>query len=76
MSGGADKDRIAEFTEFRQRMNQRILVTPRSLTQEPHPHVERMRELGFEIVYSTAGAMPSLTVPPAAWPGAASFPPA
>lgn len=40
-------------------MNQRILVTPRSLTQEPHPHVERMRELGFEIVYSTAGAMPT-----------------
>ncbi|MBY2912340.1 phosphoglycerate dehydrogenase [Rhizobium leguminosarum] len=40
-------------------MNQRILVTPRSLTQEPHPHVERMRERGFEIVYSTAGAMPS-----------------
>ncbi|WP_113197050.1 phosphoglycerate dehydrogenase [Rhizobium sp. UBA1881] len=40
-------------------MNQRILVTPRSLTQEPHPDVERMREQGFEIVYSTAGAMPN-----------------
>lgn len=40
-------------------MNQRILVTPRSLTAEPHPDVERMRESGFEIVYSTAGAMPS-----------------
>lgn len=40
-------------------MNQRILVTPRSLTAEPHPEVERLRDLGFEIVYSTAGAMPS-----------------
>jgi D-3-phosphoglycerate dehydrogenase len=40
-------------------MNQRILVTPRSLTQEPHPDIERMRDQGFEIVYSTAGAMPS-----------------
>jgi D-3-phosphoglycerate dehydrogenase len=40
-------------------MNQRILVTPRSLTAEPHPQVERLRDLGFEIVYSTAGAMPT-----------------
>jgi D-3-phosphoglycerate dehydrogenase / 2-oxoglutarate reductase len=40
-------------------MNQRILVTPRSLTAEPHPEVERLRDLGFEIVYSTAGAMPT-----------------
>lgn len=40
-------------------MNERILVTPRSLTVEPHPEVERMRESGFEIVYSTPGAMPS-----------------
>jgi D-3-phosphoglycerate dehydrogenase len=40
-------------------MKQRILVTPRSLTAEPHPEVERLRDLGFEIVYSTAGAMPT-----------------
>ncbi|MEA3533892.1 phosphoglycerate dehydrogenase [Rhizobium sp. CC-YZS058] len=40
-------------------MNQRILVTPRSLTAEPHPDVERLREQGFDIVYSTAGAMPT-----------------
>ncbi len=40
-------------------MSQRILVTPRSLTVEPHPEVERMRESGFEIIYSTAGAIPS-----------------
>lgn len=40
-------------------MGQRILVTPRSLTAEPHPEVERLRELGFDIVYSTAGAMPT-----------------
>jgi D-3-phosphoglycerate dehydrogenase len=40
-------------------MNQRILVTPRSLTAEPHPDIERLRERGFDIVYSTAGAMPT-----------------
>ncbi len=40
-------------------MNQRILVTPRSLTAEPHPDVERLKENGFEIVYSTAGVMPT-----------------
>jgi D-3-phosphoglycerate dehydrogenase len=40
-------------------MNGRILVTPRSLTVEPHPDVERLKGSGFEIVYSTAGAMPT-----------------
>ena len=40
-------------------MNARILVTPRSLTAEPHPEVERLRQKGFEIVYSTAGATPT-----------------
>ena len=40
-------------------MNERILVTPRSLTAEPHPDIERLRGLGFDIVYSTAGAMPT-----------------
>jgi D-3-phosphoglycerate dehydrogenase len=39
--------------------NERILVTPRSLTAEPHPDIERLRERGFDIVYSTAGAMPT-----------------
>jgi D-3-phosphoglycerate dehydrogenase len=37
----------------------RILVTPRSLTASPHPAVEAMRENGHEIVYSTAGCLPS-----------------
>lgn len=40
-------------------MNARILVTPRSLTAEPHPEVERLRQKGFEIIYSKAGATPS-----------------
>ena len=40
-------------------INKRILVTPRSLTAEPHPDIERLRERGFDIVYSTAGAMPT-----------------
>lgn len=34
-------------------MRERILVTPRWLTMEPHAHVERLRELGWEIVHST-----------------------
>jgi len=38
---------------------ERILVTPRSLTAEPHPDIERLRENGFEIVYCRAGATPS-----------------
>ena len=40
-------------------MRQRILVTPRSLTAEPHREIERMRESGFDIVYSTPGAIPT-----------------
>lgn len=40
-------------------MGGRILVTPRSLTAEPHPEVERLRGLGFEVVYSAPGATPS-----------------
>ncbi len=39
-------------------MGQRILVTPRSLTAEPHPHIEGLREAGFDIVYSTPGKTP------------------
>ncbi|MFB2552446.1 phosphoglycerate dehydrogenase [Ensifer soli] len=37
----------------------RILVTPRSLTSEPHPDIERLRERGFDIVYCRAGQIPS-----------------
>ncbi|NRP74633.1 Hydroxypyruvate reductase [Ensifer psoraleae] len=37
----------------------RILVTPRSLTAEPHPDVERLRDGGFDVVYSRAGATPT-----------------
>lgn len=40
-------------------MRGRILVTPRSLTAEPHPEVERLRGNGFEIVYSSAGQTPT-----------------
>ena len=40
-------------------MVRRILVTPRSLTADPHPEVERLRDVGFDIVYSTPGAMPT-----------------
>lgn len=36
----------------------RILVTPRSLTETPHPAVEGLRQHGFDIVYSTPGKLP------------------
>jgi D-3-phosphoglycerate dehydrogenase / 2-oxoglutarate reductase len=40
-------------------MNHRILVTPRSLTEAPHPSVENLRNLGIDIVYSKPGKLPS-----------------
>lgn len=39
-------------------MGERILVTPRSLTERPHPAVEALRATGAEIVYSTPGKLP------------------
>lgn len=36
----------------------RVLITPRSLTETPHPLVEGLRQQGFDIVYSTAGKLP------------------
>jgi len=36
----------------------KILITPRSLTQEPHPEVEGLKARGFEIVYATPGQTP------------------
>ena len=37
----------------------RILVTPRSVTSEGHPALERLARAGFEIVMSPAGTMPA-----------------
>jgi len=37
----------------------RILVTPRSLTREPHPAVDLLREAGYEVVSAPAGRQPS-----------------
>jgi len=37
----------------------RILVTPRSVTSEGHPALERLTRAGFEIVMSPAGKMPA-----------------
>ncbi len=39
-------------------MTKRVLVTPRSLTAEPHPRVEALRDHGFDVVYSTPGHLP------------------
>ncbi|HVL55824.1 MAG TPA: phosphoglycerate dehydrogenase, partial [Burkholderiaceae bacterium] len=37
----------------------RILVTPRSLTERPHPALLRLQQAGYEPVCSTPGATPS-----------------
>ncbi|MDB5523944.1 MAG: oxidoreductase [Rhizobium sp.] len=39
-------------------MRHEIFVTPRSLTEAPHPAVEAMIGHGVEIVYATAGKLP------------------
>jgi D-3-phosphoglycerate dehydrogenase len=36
-----------------------ILVTPRSLTSDPPPALDRLTRAGFELVFSTPGATPS-----------------
>ncbi len=36
----------------------RILVTPRSLTKGGHPALERLKEAGYQVVFSTPGAQP------------------
>jgi hypothetical protein len=33
MSGGSEKDRVAEFTAFRKRMNERILAEPNQVVR-------------------------------------------
>lgn len=37
---------------------QRILVTPRSLTREPHPAVELLRNSGYQVITPQAGRQP------------------
>ena len=37
----------------------RVLVTPRSLTEQPHPAIEAMTAYGLSIIYSSAGKTPS-----------------
>ena len=39
-------------------MQLRVLVTPRSLTEQPHPAIEAMRAYGIDVVYSQAGQQP------------------
>ena len=36
----------------------RVLVTPRSLTETRHPALRRLREAGFDVVCSTPGVLP------------------
>lgn len=36
----------------------KILITPRSLTQTPHPAMKRLQDSGYEVVYTTKGETP------------------
>ena len=40
-------------------MKQRILITPRSLTQSPSPDLEPLEKAGYQLVYASAGQMPT-----------------
>jgi len=37
----------------------KILVTPRSLTKDGHPSLDRFKEAGYEVIFSTPGQQPS-----------------
>lgn len=37
----------------------KILVTPRSVTRDGHPSLQRLRDAGFEVVCSTSGRQPA-----------------
>ncbi|MHC4201359.1 MAG: phosphoglycerate dehydrogenase, partial [Planctomycetota bacterium] len=39
-------------------MAKKILVTPRSLTRDGHPALDRLKEAGFEVVFCTRGKQP------------------
>ena len=38
---------------------QKILITPRSLTKNDHPALDKLRKAGFELVFSSPGRLPS-----------------
>lgn len=38
---------------------ERILVTPRSLTEHPHPAIGQLQTAGFEVIFSAPGLLPS-----------------
>ena len=40
-------------------MADKILITPRSLTKEPHPDLDRLRAAGYSLVFCSAGQQPS-----------------
>jgi len=37
----------------------KILITPRSLTRDGHPALDRLKDAGYELIFSTPGAFPS-----------------
>lgn len=39
-------------------MPEKILVTPRSVTRDGHPSLEKLREAGYEVIFCTPGAQP------------------
>jgi len=37
----------------------KVLITPRSLTRDGHPSLDKLRDAGYEILFATAGKQPS-----------------
>ena len=40
-------------------MTEKILITPRSLTKDSHPHLGRLTSAGYELVFSSPGKQPA-----------------
>ena len=39
-------------------MAKRILVTPRSVTRDGHPALQRLKDCGYEVLFSSPGKQP------------------
>lgn len=51
----------------------KILVTPRSVTKNGHPQLQRLKECGYEVVFCKPGSQPSEEELLALLPGCAGY---
>ena len=56
----AGRDKVSDFTAIKETiMPERSLVTPRSVTKDGHPSLQRIRDAGYDIVVSSPGKQPT-----------------